>query len=121
MPRAENAALFRRYQALADAMPDVTFVGRLATYRYYNMDQVVAQALSTYARMVEGRGPRSALPRAEHERRARAGGSRPAADGVALPVAREQGQPVLEGLFDSYFLGGSRCSRTAGATGAGSI
>jgi len=26
----------------------VHFVGRLATYRYYNMDQVVAQALATY-------------------------------------------------------------------------
>jgi UDP-galactopyranose mutase len=65
VPRAENAALFRRYQALADATPDVTFVGRLATYRYYNMDQVVAQALSTYARMVKGRGRAPALPQAE--------------------------------------------------------
>jgi UDP-galactopyranose mutase len=27
-------------------------VGRLATYKYYNMDQVVAQALSVYARIV---------------------------------------------------------------------
>jgi UDP-galactopyranose mutase len=42
MPRAENAELFRKYQALVDATPNVTFVGRLATYRYYNMDQVVA-------------------------------------------------------------------------------
>ena len=41
IPRAENQALFRRYEALADALPDVSFVGRLATYRYYNMDQVV--------------------------------------------------------------------------------
>jgi UDP-galactopyranose mutase len=31
----------------------VTFVGRLATYRYYNMDQVVGQALATYRRMTE--------------------------------------------------------------------
>src|SRR5690606_17898955 len=53
VPRAENAALFRRYQALADATPGVTFVGRLATYRYYNMDQVVAQALATYARLIK--------------------------------------------------------------------
>jgi UDP-galactopyranose mutase len=59
VPRAENAALFRKYQALADVTPDVTFVGRLASYRYYNMDQVVAQALSAYARMVkaEARAP----------------------------------------------------------------
>jgi UDP-galactopyranose mutase len=65
VPRAENAALFRRYQALADATPDVTFVGRLATYRYYNIDQVVAQALSTYARIIKGRGRAPALPQAE--------------------------------------------------------
>ena len=51
IPRAENQALFRRYEALADALPDVSFVGRLATYRYYNMDQVVGQALATYRRL----------------------------------------------------------------------
>jgi UDP-galactopyranose mutase len=48
IPRAENQALFKRYEALALAETGVTFVGRLATYRYYNMDQVVAQALATY-------------------------------------------------------------------------
>lgn len=46
IPSDENEALFKRYQALADAEQDVTFVGRLAQYRYYNMDQVVAAALS---------------------------------------------------------------------------
>jgi UDP-galactopyranose mutase len=51
VPRPENAALYARYQALADAEPDVTFVGRLATYRYYNMDQVVAQALTVHDRL----------------------------------------------------------------------
>jgi UDP-galactopyranose mutase len=50
IPRPENQALFARYQALADEEPDVLFVGRLATYRYYNMDQIVAQALATYRR-----------------------------------------------------------------------
>jgi UDP-galactopyranose mutase len=48
IPRPENQALFKRYEALALAERDVTFVGRLATYRYYNMDQVVGQALATY-------------------------------------------------------------------------
>jgi UDP-galactopyranose mutase len=52
VPREESAALYARYRALADATPGVRFVGRLATYRYYNMDQVVGQALATYARMV---------------------------------------------------------------------
>ena len=51
IPRPENQALFKRYEALADAEPGVTFVGRLATYRYYNMDQVVGQALATYRRL----------------------------------------------------------------------
>ena len=55
IPRAENQALFKRYEALADATEDVTFVGRLATYRYYNMDQIVGQALATFRRIDEKR------------------------------------------------------------------
>jgi UDP-galactopyranose mutase len=46
VPRPENTELYRKYQALADTTDGVHFVGRLATYKYYNMDQVVAQALS---------------------------------------------------------------------------
>lgn len=53
VPRPENQALFKRYEALAAERPDVTFVGRLATYRYYNMDQVVAQALATYRKQLK--------------------------------------------------------------------
>jgi UDP-galactopyranose mutase len=48
VPRPENAALYARYKALADATPGVHFLGRLATYRYYNMDQVVGQALALF-------------------------------------------------------------------------
>jgi UDP-galactopyranose mutase len=51
IPRPENAALYKKYQELADQTPGVHFVGRLGTYKYYNMDQVVAQALTTFARM----------------------------------------------------------------------
>jgi UDP-galactopyranose mutase len=51
VPRPENAALYRRYEDDADAMDNVTFVGRLATYKYYNMDQVVGQALSAFKRL----------------------------------------------------------------------
>lgn len=50
IPRTENAALYRQYQELAE-QAGVHFVGRLATYRYYNMDQVIAQALTLYARL----------------------------------------------------------------------
>jgi UDP-galactopyranose mutase len=53
IPRAENAQLFKRYERLALATRDVWFVGRLATYRYYNMDQVVGQALATFRRISE--------------------------------------------------------------------
>jgi UDP-galactopyranose mutase len=51
VPRPENDALYKRYKSLADQSADVHFVGRLATYKYYNMDQVVAQALSTFDRI----------------------------------------------------------------------
>ncbi len=51
VPRPENAALYQRYKELADATARVHFAGRLATYRYYNMDQVVAQALTLYAKL----------------------------------------------------------------------
>jgi len=52
IPRPENAEIYKKYKVLADATQDVQFVGRLATYRYYNMDQVVAQALTTYAKII---------------------------------------------------------------------
>jgi len=51
VPRPENAALYRKYQELAEATPGVQFLGRLGTYKYYNMDQVVAQALTLYKRI----------------------------------------------------------------------
>jgi UDP-galactopyranose mutase len=54
VPRPENAQLYQKYKQLADAMPNVHFVGRLATYKYYNMDQVVAQALKTYRNISAG-------------------------------------------------------------------
>jgi UDP-galactopyranose mutase len=45
VPRPQNEELYRRYAERAAAQTNVTFVGRLAQYRYYNMDQVVAAAL----------------------------------------------------------------------------
>jgi UDP-galactopyranose mutase len=55
VPRPENAAVYQQYKALADAASGVYFVGRLATYKYYNMDQVVAQALSVYRKVISTR------------------------------------------------------------------
>jgi UDP-galactopyranose mutase len=51
VPRAENEALFKRYEELAKREANVTFVGRLAQYRYYNMDQVVGAALAAAKRL----------------------------------------------------------------------
>ncbi|MEB3311781.1 MAG: UDP-galactopyranose mutase [Snowella sp.] len=48
IPRPENQEVYKQYKELADATSGVHFVGRLATYKYYNMDQCVAQALSVY-------------------------------------------------------------------------
>lgn len=52
IPRPENEALFKRYQELANAEAHVKFVGRLAQYRYYNMDQVVGAALKAASELV---------------------------------------------------------------------
>ncbi len=86
VPRAENQELYRRYERLAAETPDVWFVGRLATYRYYNMDQVVGQALATFRRIDER------LPRvterhhlARDAGRAASGGSEPAQRSAAAP------------------------------------
>jgi UDP-galactopyranose mutase len=58
VPRPENAEIYKQYKALADETPEVHFVGRLATYKYYNMDQVVAQALTTFSRIMGTKRPR---------------------------------------------------------------
>jgi len=51
VPTDASKALYQQYKALADAERDVTFIGRLATYRYYNMDQVVGMALRAAERL----------------------------------------------------------------------
>jgi len=51
IPRPENAAIYKKYQALAEETEGVHFVGRLATYKYYNMDQVTPQALATFKKL----------------------------------------------------------------------
>lgn len=51
VPTSESSALYQRYAALAATLENVSFVGRLATYRYYNMDQVVGMALTEYEKL----------------------------------------------------------------------
>ncbi len=52
VPNPNNEALYKKYQEMADCEPNVYFVGRLAQYRYYNMDQVVASALSLSEKLI---------------------------------------------------------------------
>ena len=52
VPRPENAELYKKYQLLAEPLSHVHFIGRLATYKYYNMDQVVGQALTLFKKIM---------------------------------------------------------------------
>lgn len=54
VPTPETDACYTLYRQRCHREPDVTFVGRLAQYRYYNMDQVVAAALKKSQQLIEG-------------------------------------------------------------------
>ena len=58
IPAPDAQALYRRYEERAAAEPKVSFVGRLATYRYYNMDQIVGMALAEFERLAAAAGGR---------------------------------------------------------------
>ena len=51
IPRQENGEIYKKYKQLAESASHVYFAGRLATYKYYNMDQVAAQALTLYSKL----------------------------------------------------------------------
>ena len=86
----ENRELYKAYKELADATPEVEFVGRLATYKYYNMDQVVAQALAVFDRLCGRREPASyAAPR--HSASVASATSRSVKNSISLPSRRPQG------------------------------
>lgn len=77
VPTPVNAALYKRYAELAAATKRTHFVGRLATYKYYNMDQVVAQALTLCKHLAAAPDFKVASPAA--------------AVAVSLPAARAVG------------------------------
>lgn len=41
----ENRKLYNKYKELADRVPQLYLLGRLAEYQYYNMDAIVEKAL----------------------------------------------------------------------------
>jgi len=53
IPTAENAEIYKKYQLLAATTPHTYFTGRLGTYKYYNMDQVVAQSLTLFKKIIQ--------------------------------------------------------------------
>ena len=53
IPRKENQDVYNQYKKLADETPNVFFTGRLGTYKYYNMDQVVAQSLALFRKIIK--------------------------------------------------------------------
>jgi UDP-galactopyranose mutase len=48
VPASKNIALYEKYKALANKTENVKFIGRLAEYKYYNMDQVVLSVLKLF-------------------------------------------------------------------------
>lgn len=52
----KNNTLFQKYSELMQHERDVLFGGRLAEYRYYNMDQIVERALAVAERELNGYG-----------------------------------------------------------------
>jgi UDP-galactopyranose mutase len=65
IPRPENAELYKKYQQMTTSMTNTYFVGRLATYKYYNMDQVVAQALTLFKKIMQGQNKAYAKDQSE--------------------------------------------------------
>ena len=61
IPQPQNAELYRRYKLLADETSHVHFAGRLGTYKYYNMDQVTAQAIALFQKIREASNGRKAM------------------------------------------------------------
>ena len=52
VPRPDNELLYKRYEGSPTPTLTSTFVGRLAQYRYYNMDQAVAAGMTAAGRVV---------------------------------------------------------------------
>jgi UDP-galactopyranose mutase len=91
IPKPECTALYNQYKELAEVTPGVHFVGRLATYKYYNMDQVVSQSLATFDKIAGARRERIVLspaPRALLPALVPAVTAPLAADGARAPVTR---------------------------------
>ncbi|CAG0917447.1 unnamed protein product [Notodromas monacha] len=52
VPNERNTALYKKYQDMANAEEGIVFVGRLASYKYFDMDDAVRNALDTFEKWV---------------------------------------------------------------------
>ena len=93
IPKPECAELFNKYKLLADSMIGVHFVGRLATYKYYNMDQVTGQSLSLFSKLSERMPVVGKIKKAVWERVPDSVRLTPLTDALILQNNREQGPP----------------------------
>jgi hypothetical protein len=97
-PRPTNEALFKRYQALAEAEVKVLFVGRLAQYRYYNMDQAIAAALALtkkqFGVLTQSRDPPAKWPAARNRK------------ALGRPTEQRHARPRRDELRDFHYLAG---------------
>jgi len=53
VPNPANRALYERYAELAANEKNVAFVGRLASYKYFNMDEAILNALEMFDNLLE--------------------------------------------------------------------
>ena len=53
VPNPANQELYQKYQKLSLQEKNVLFVGRLASYKYFNMDQAILAALEMYDDILE--------------------------------------------------------------------
>lgn len=51
VPNPRNHRLYKKYQKMAEKLPNIHFVGRLANYKYFNMDEAFRNALDLYERL----------------------------------------------------------------------
>jgi UDP-galactopyranose mutase len=99
IPRKENSELYGKYKALCDTTPNVHFVGRLATYKYYNMDQIVAQALTTYGKI-------AGMKRVDATIKNNGNGTAHRITGELTVATRPSRQVLVRGPYDKSALNG---------------
>src|SRR5699024_8547607 len=56
VPNQRNRDLYEKYKIEADKLKDIYFVGRLANYKYFNMDEAFKNALDLFEKIEQENG-----------------------------------------------------------------